>query len=58
MVGGFKMERGAEFTLIIANINVQKYDMGLGSVSSKMDMIVTVELFKECNGGVMTLWPE
>ena len=57
VVGGFKMDRGAELTLVNANIYVQKCYMVLGNVPAKVDGIVTVEPFRECNE-VRIMWPE
>ena len=42
-VGGFDVNRGAGMTMFNTDIDVQKSDMGGGSVPG----IVTVELFKE-----------
>ena len=33
--GGFKVDRGAELTLVNANIDIQENDMGLGGVQIK-----------------------
>ena len=43
-VGGFNMDRGAELTRVDADIDVQKGDMGEGSVPGEMDRIETVGL--------------
>ena len=48
--GGFDVDRGAEMTMVDMDINVQKSDMGGGSVPGKVDRILTVELFKESRG--------
>ena len=46
-VGGFDVDRGAEMTMVNTDIDVQKSDMGGGSVPGEVDRIPTVELFKE-----------
>ena len=58
VVAGFNVDRGMELTLVNANINVQEFYMGLGSVPGKVDGRETVELFKECNTEVRTMWPK
>ena len=57
-VGGFNMDRGAELTMIDADIDVQKGDMGRGSVPAEVDRIATVELFQESNEEVRPMGPE
>ena len=44
-VGGFDVDRGAEMTMFNTDIDVQKRDMGGGSVPGEVDRILTVELF-------------
>ena len=39
-------------TMINTDIDIQKSDMGGGSVPGEVDGIPTVELFKEISGGV------
>ena len=51
-VGGFDVDRGAERTVVNTDIDVQKSDMGRGSVPGEVDGILTVELFKEIGEGV------
>ena len=53
-VGGLNMDRGAELTVVDADIDVQKSDMGGGSVPGE----VTVELLKESSEGVRPMGPE
>ena len=57
-VGGFNMDKGAELTMIDVDIDIQKGDVGGGSVPSKVDMIATVELFQESSERVMPMGPE
>ena len=45
-VDGFDVDRGAEMTMINTDIDVQKSDMGGGSVPGEVDGILTVELFQ------------
>ena len=56
-VDGFNVDRGAEMTVVNADIEVQKSDMGGGIVSGEVDGIVTVELFKESSMGVRPMEP-
>ena len=46
-VGGSDMDRGAELTVLNADIYVQKSDMGGGNVPVKVDRIATVEPSKK-----------
>ena len=46
-VGRFDVHRSAEMTMFNTDIDVQKSDMGGGSVSGEVDGMLTVELFKE-----------
>ena len=46
-VGGFDVDRGAEMTVVNTDIDIQKSDVGGGSVPGEVDRIATVELFKE-----------
>ena len=55
---GFNMDRDAELTIIDADINVQKGDLGGGSVPGEVDGIATVELFQESSEGVRPMGPE
>ena len=57
-VGGFNMDRGAELTMVDADMNIQKGDVGGGSVPGEVDRIVTVELFQESSDGVRPMGPE
>ena len=57
-VGGFHVDRGAEMTMFNTDIDVQKCDMGGGSVAGEVDGIPTVELFKEISEGVGPMGPE
>ena len=52
------MDRGAELTMVNPDIDVQKGDVGEGSVSSEVDKISTVELFQESSEGVRPMGPE
>ena len=58
MVDGFDVDRGAELTLVNVNIDIQEGDRGLGGVPGEVDRRATVELFKEGDEGVWTMWPE
>ena len=49
-VGGFNMDRGAELTMVNADIDVQKGDVG--DVPGEVDRLATVELFQESSEGV------
>ena len=57
-VGGFGMVRGAELTMVNADIEVQECDIGGGAVPSKMDGIGTVGPFKKGCEGVRTMEPK
>ena len=57
-VGGFDVDRGAEMTMVNTDIDVQKSNMGGGSVPGEVDRIPTVELFKEISEGVRPMGPE
>ena len=57
-VGGFDVDRGAEMTVVNMEIDIQKSDMGGGSVPGEVDGILTVELFKEISEGVRPMGPE
>ena len=57
-VGGFDVDRVAEMTMFNMDIDVQKSDMGGGSVPGKVNGIPTVELFKEISEGVRPMGPE
>ena len=57
-VDGFDVDRGAEMTMFNTDINIQKSDMGGGSVPGEVDGILTVELFKEIGEGVGPMGPE
>ena len=43
-IDGFDMNRGAEMTVVDTDIDIQKSDMGGGSVPGEVDGIPTVEL--------------
>ena len=58
IVGGFNVDGGAELTFVDVSIDIQEGDMGLGVVPGKVDRVATVELFKEGDEGVWTIWPE
>ena len=45
-------------TMVDADINVQKGDMGGGSVPEEMDRIVPVELFQESSERIRPMGPE
>ena len=45
-------------TMFNTDIDVQKNDMGGGSVPGEVDRILTVELFKEIGEGVGPMGPE
>ena len=57
-VGGFDVDRGVEMTMFNTDIDVQKSDMGGGSVPGEVDGILTVELFNEISEGVASMRPE
>ena len=57
-VGRFDVDRGAEMALFNTDVDVQKGDMGGGSVPGEVDGILTVELFKEMSEGVGPMGPE
>ena len=57
-VGGFDVDRGAKMTMFNTDIDVQKSDMGKGSVPGEVDGIPTVKLFKEISEGVGSMGPE
>ena len=56
VVGGFKVDRGAEFTLVNVNINIQESDMGLRGVWVKWTEYRLLSFLKEDNEGVWTIW--
>ena len=45
-------------TMVNADIDVQKIDMGERSVPRKVDGIVTFETFKEDSERVSPMWPK
>ena len=47
VVGGFYVDRGVEITMVDMDIDIQKSDVGGGSVPGEGNGILTVELFKE-----------
>ena len=57
-VYGFYMDRGTELTIVDANIDVQKGDIGEGTVPGEVDSIAIVELFQEGSEGVGPTGPE
>ena len=57
-VCGFNMDRGAEWTMIDADIDIQKGDVGGGSVPDEVERIETVELFQESSERVRPMGPE
>ena len=57
-VDEFNVDRGEEMTIVDTDINIQKSEMGVGSVPGEVDGILTVELFKESNEGVRPMGPE
>ena len=57
-VGGFDVDRGAEMIMVDTDIDVQKSDMGEGSVPGEVDGILIVELFKESSERVRPMEPE
>ena len=57
-VGRFDVDRDAEMAIFNMDINVQKGDMGGGSVPVEVDGVLTVELFKEISEGVGPMGPE
>ena len=57
-VGGFDVDRSVEMTMFNMDIDVQKSDLGGGSVPGEVDGILTVELFKEICEGVGPMGPE
>ena len=56
--GGLNMERGAELTMVVEGIHIQKGDLGGGSVPGEVDRIETVELFQESTERVRPIGPE
>ena len=52
------MDRGAELTVVDADIDIQKSDVGGGNVPSEVHRIVTVELFQESSKGVRSMESE
>ena len=58
MLVGLMWTEVAEVTLFNPDIDVQKSDMGGGSVPGEVDGILTVELFKEISEGVRPMGPE
>ena len=56
-VGRFDVDRSAEMTMFNTDIDVQKSDMGGGSMPGEVDGILTVELFKEMGEGVGPMGP-
>ena len=57
-VGGFNVDRGAEMTVVNADIDIQKSDIGGGSIPGEVDGIVTAELFKKSSKGVRPVGQE
>ena len=57
-VGGFDVDRGAKMTMVNKDIDIQKSDMGGGSVPGEADGIPTVELLKEISERVGPMGPE
>ena len=57
-VAGFNVDRGAEMTVVNTDTDIQKSDMGGGSVLGEVDGMQTVELFKEISEGVVPMGPE
>ena len=57
-IGGFNMDRGVELIMVDADIDIQKGDVGGGSVLGELDGVVTVELFQESSVGVRPMGPE
>ena len=45
-------------TLVDVNIDVQEGDLRLGGIPGEVDRTATVELFKEGDEVVWTMWPE
>ena len=52
------MDRDEELTLVDADIDIQKGDVGGESVPDEMERIATVELFQESSEGVRPMGPE
>ena len=57
-IGGFNVDRGAELTMVNADIDIHKGDVGGGSVPGEVDRIASVELFQESSEGVRPMGPE
>ena len=57
-IGGFNTDRGAELTMVDPGIDIQKNDVGGGSVPGKEDGTVTVELFKGNSEAVSLMGPD
>ena len=51
------MDRGAEMAIFNTDADVQKGDMGGGSVPGEVDGILTVDLFREVSEGVGSMGP-
>ena len=49
---------GLEITVVDTDVDIQKSDIGRGSVLGEVDGIPTVELFKESSKGVRPMGPE
>ena len=43
-VGGFNMDRGVELTMVDADIDIQKNEVGGGRVPGEMNRMFTVEV--------------
>ena len=54
-VGSFDVDGGVEMTLIQVYIDVQKHDLGGGSVPSELDGVPAFEAFKELGSGVRVM---
>ena len=51
-VGGFDVDRGVDMIMVNTDIDIQKSDMGGGSVPGEVNGIPPVELCKEISEGV------
>ena len=57
-VGVFNMDRGAELTVVDADIDIQESDVEGENVPGEVDRVATVELFQESSKGVRSMGPE
>ena len=58
VVGGFDVDGCAEVRLVNKDVNIQEGDMGRGDGPGKLDRVVTIEVLKEEEKGIMTMSPQ